>query len=333
MLLLTSLFFISWLIAGNVWVLGDVNAMGVVPNDCKHGNNGNRNLYHFCYVIIIFLDIALPLALAAIAAFTVDFSNSTICVKTLFQSQPPQQAASPATADPNRLTYPCCSLGVSLTTFAFCLAMFVIFITIPSVMEPGTMSHSWDQHFCNGYWTKNPKYQISGHSAVAVWALLQGATFLLFGLLWVLENRAAVNKAFALRDQLRTLLLLTALFGIAWMIAGNVWIIGDETTGSKLGVIPQECKDGNMGNRNLYHFCLAILIFMDIAVPLALLAVVLRSSLTSTLALFPNEPVKQPAAKVNDTAAPVASKVDEIVTPTKPEATPPADTLVYVGQA
>ena len=60
-------------------------------------------------------------------------------------------------------------------------------------------------------------------SAVAVWALLQGATFLLFGVLWILENRAAVNKAFALRDQLRTMLLLTTLFGIAWMIAGNIW--------------------------------------------------------------------------------------------------------------
>ena len=47
-------------------------------------------------------------------------------------------------------------------------------------------------------------------------------------------------------------------------------IIGDE---SGLGVIPQACKDGNMGNRNLYHFCLAMLIFLDIMVPLTLLAI------------------------------------------------------------
>jgi hypothetical protein len=65
--------------------------------------------------------------------------------------------------------------------------------------------------------------QVLLQSAVAVWALLQGATFLFFGVLWILENRAAVNKQFALRDQLRTLLLLTTLFGIAWMIAGNTW--------------------------------------------------------------------------------------------------------------
>ncbi len=130
-------------------ILGDVNAMGVVPDDCKHGNNGNRNLYHFCYVIIILLDIALPLALLVIAALTVDIPSSTICAKTLFQT--PKQPLSLASTDPYRVTYPCCSLGVSLTTFAFSLSLFVIFITIPSVMEPGTMSHSWDQHFCNGY--------------------------------------------------------------------------------------------------------------------------------------------------------------------------------------
>ena len=63
----------------------------------------------------------------------------------------------------------------------------------------------------------------SFQSAVAVWSLLQGATILLLGLLWLLENRAAMINAIALRDQLRTMLLVTALFGVAWMIAGNVW--------------------------------------------------------------------------------------------------------------
>ena len=42
-----------------------------------------------------------------------------------------------------------------------------------------------------------------------------------------------------------------------------------------------------MGNRNLYHFCLAILIFLDITVPLALLAAAARSGLRSTLSLYP----------------------------------------------
>ncbi len=126
--------------------------MGVVPRECKEGNLGNRNLYQFCYVIIIFLDIAVPLALLAIAAFTVDISSSTICNKTLFMTTPQTgSAASAASTNLNRLAYSCCSLGVSVTTFAFCLALFVIFITIASVMEPGTMSYAWDQHFCNGY--------------------------------------------------------------------------------------------------------------------------------------------------------------------------------------
>jgi len=216
-----------------------------------------------------------------------------------------------------------------MITFAFSVVLFIIFITIPNVMEPGTMAHYWDQQFCNGYWKLNVKYQISGHSAVAVWALLQGATFLLFGFLWVLENRAAVNKAFALRDQLRTLLLLTTLFGIAWMIAGNVWIIGDETTGSKLGVVPQDCKDGNMGNRNLYHFCLAILIFMDITVPLALVAVIVRSSLTSTLSLFP-APIENKQVPMITPPLTTSKQADQPTTETTQSADP---SLVYVGQA
>ncbi len=73
-------------------------------------------------------------------------------------------------------------------------------------------------------------------------------------------------------------------------------IIGDETTGSKLGVVPQPCKDGDMGNRNLYHFCLAIIIFLDITVPLALLAAAAKSGLRSTLSFYPipAAPVEQP---------------------------------------
>ena len=60
-------------------------------------------------------------------------------------------------------------------------------------------------------------------STVAVWSLLQGATILLLGVLWVLENRAAIMNAIALRDQLRTMLFVTSLFGFAWMVAGNLW--------------------------------------------------------------------------------------------------------------
>ena len=60
-------------------------------------------------------------------------------------------------------------------------------------------------------------------SAVAVWSLLMGATILFLSFLWILENRAAMMHATTLQNQLRTLILLTACFGIAWMIAGNTW--------------------------------------------------------------------------------------------------------------
>ena len=133
-------------------------------------------------------------------------------------------------------------------------------------------------------------------SKVAVWALLQGSTFFFLGLVCFLENLAATRKLIALRDQLRTLLLLTVLFFIAWMIAGNAWwvcflimisvkffklydlairIIGEE---SGFGVVPDDCKNGNMGNRNLYHFCLAILIFLDISVPITVLAILFATT-------------------------------------------------------
>ncbi len=95
-------------------------------------------------------------------------------------------------------------------------------------------------------------------------------------------------------------------------------------------MVPQDCKDGINGNRNLYHFCLAILIFMDITVPLALLAVIARSSLTTTLALYPPQEVvvKQPAEVIVVPEKPAATKVEEIIT-----LTPAAESLVYVGQA
>ncbi len=88
-----------------------------------------------------------------------------------------------------------------------------------------------------------------------------------------------------------------------------------------------------MGNRNLYHFCLAILIFMDITVPLALLAVVVRSSLRTTLSLFPIQiseaAEKQQPATVDDISVLVGKAEDK---PTTLDSAAAADT-VYVGQA
>ena len=41
-----------------------------------------------------------------------------------------------------------------------------------------------------------------------------------------------------------------------------------------------------MGNRNLYHFCLAVLVLLDVAVPLALLAAAAASGLRAALSFF-----------------------------------------------
>ena len=102
-------------------------------------------------------------------------------------------------------------------------------------------------------------------------------------------------------------------------------ILGSASTGSRLGVVPDDCKNGAMGNRNLYHFCLAILIFLDITVPLALLAVAIKSQLNNTLTFCPA--VAVPAAPVKE----------EIIVPEKPEeklAPPPATAIsMFIGQA
>jgi len=329
LLLLTILFFLSWLIAGNVWIVGDENNMGVVPDDCKNGNNGNRNLYHFCLVIIIIMDITVPLALCAALALTVDSSAGACLNRTLCLSTAPGQRIRPLAVH-ERQANACCSLPVACFTLVVFVVLFIIFIVVPSAMEPGTMARAWDQTFCNGYWKAGGKYQISGHSTAAVWALLQGSTILFLGLLWVLENLAATMNLIALRDQLRTLLLLTSCFGIAWMIAGNAWIIGDETTGSKLGVIPQDCKDGKMGNRNLYHFCLAMIIFLDITVPLALLAVAAKSRLGTTLSFLPIE-AKTPEPSPQASKAPIVDveKGDKLEKPGQQTVA----TTMFIGEA
>ena len=53
--------------------------------------------------------------------------------------------------------------------------------------------------------------------------MVQGSAALLLGVLWVLESLAARAGAVAARDQLRTGLLLASLFGVSWLVAGNVW--------------------------------------------------------------------------------------------------------------
>ncbi len=107
-------------------------------------------------------------------------------------------------------------------------------------------------------------------------------------------------------------------------------IIGDETTGSKLGVIPQDCKDGKMGNRNLYHFCLAMIIFLDITVPLALLAVAAKSRLGTTLSFLPIV-AKTPEPSPQASKAPIVDveKGDKLEKPGQQTVA----TTMFIGEA
>ena len=56
-----------------------------------------------------------------------------------------------------------------------------------------------------------------------MWALVLGAASLAVGSLVLLEHLAAARRAAALRDRLRGLLPLAALFGLGWLAAGNAW--------------------------------------------------------------------------------------------------------------
>ena len=58
---------------------------------------------------------------------------------------------------------------------------------------------------------------------VAVWAYIMAAAILFIGFFLIVENIAADYKARGLRDQMRTLILLTSLFAVAWWIIGNSW--------------------------------------------------------------------------------------------------------------
>mmetsp|Transcript_29746 Transcript_29746/g.78495 ORF Transcript_29746/g.78495 Transcript_29746/m.78495 type:complete len:593 (-) Transcript_29746:262-2040(-) len=294
-LLLHVLFTLAWMIAGNVWILGDENNMGKVPDDCKNGAMGDRNLYHFCISIIIIMDVLIPIGMFVVFALTYDFKYNTICNRPLYFTRAGVYTQSGELPFHARKSAPCCSIPVSLFALFWFALVFIVFIVVPSILEPGVMRRPWDQTFCNGYWKTNPKYQLSGHPTAAVWALLQGSTIIFIGFLWILENLAASMGARAFRDQVRTLILLSGLFGFCWLIQGNIWILGDEKGHSSLGVIPQDCKDGNMGNRNLYHFCEAMIIFLDIVVPLGALAVAVRTGLNKTLMFYDRPAVTIPA--------------------------------------
>jgi len=184
-------------------------------------------------------------------------------------------------------------------------------------------SHSPESHF-QIYWLDAFRPQ----STAAVWALLQGSAIFLLGVLWILENLAASINARAFRDQIRTLILMTLLLSFCWLICGNVWILGDETGHSSLGVIPQDCKSGNMGDRRLYHFCQAMVIILDITFPLALLAAASASGLNKTLAF-----IDGPAAIAAEAAAKEFRSKPPAPMPTSNARYPHYAETVFIGEA
>ena len=98
--------------------------------------------------MIIMMDILVPLVLVCLVASTVDFSQGTVLNKTLFGATNAAAgggSGSDAVALSSRQGNACCSLAVALSSFTLFIILFVIFVTIPSVLEGGTMAHSWDQ--------------------------------------------------------------------------------------------------------------------------------------------------------------------------------------------
>ena len=84
-----------------------------------------------------------------------------------------------------------------------------------------------------------------------------------------------------------------------------------------------------MGNRNLYHFCLAILILLDIVVPLALLAVAAKTAARTTLTFCPVPAAPQEAPQIAgpEKPAPPLVVAEKIAPP------PAAAQTMFVGQA
>ena len=101
---------------------------------------GNRNLYHFCLAILIFLDIMVPISLVAIIVLTSDFRARTFLNKTLLGTSSTSESSTSASTDSA-----CCTLPVASGALVLGLIMFLIFVTIAGVLgQDATI-------FCNGY--------------------------------------------------------------------------------------------------------------------------------------------------------------------------------------
>ena len=113
----------------------------MVPQACKDGNMGNRNLYHFCLAILIFLDISVPLTLFAIILLTLNTKERSFLNKTLGGGATDANTSLSDTAQ----STPCCTTAVSAGALVFGLVMFLIFVTIAGQLGQASSA------FCNGY--------------------------------------------------------------------------------------------------------------------------------------------------------------------------------------
>jgi len=126
----------------------------------------------------------------------------------------------------------------------------------------------------------DPKWSIIGQSTLTVWCAVNGAIFAGFGLLLIFEYIFASCGARAARDGLRIAMGLLVVFAFAWLIAGNVWVFDKENNGG--GVVIDLCKNGNLGNRNLYTFVYVIIIIEDILFPIIFAYTTARTCLQKT---------------------------------------------------
>ncbi len=115
----------------------------MIPQACKDGNAGNRNLYHFCLAMLIFLDIMVPITLVAIFILTSDFKTKTFLNKTLLGASTEQVPTS--STNSNSADSACCTLPVARGALLLGLVMFLIFVTIAGELGQDA------KVFCNGY--------------------------------------------------------------------------------------------------------------------------------------------------------------------------------------
>jgi len=164
------MFTLAWMIAGNVWVIGDLNNLGKIPDDCKNGLMGNRNLYHFCLSILVIMDVLIPIGMFAAFASTYDEKSRSICNRPLFLNRQDVLLRSGKLPSFARKTWPCCTIPVTIFSFVIFTVVFAIFAVVPNVLEPGSTRRPWDATFCNGYVSPlgSVKALIADHFAFSV---------------------------------------------------------------------------------------------------------------------------------------------------------------------